>query len=192
MKSRRVIRLTEGDLHRIIRKTVNRLNEEDKKEKGWTKSYDEWSETYGDKEKGEKLSDDWHEKLKKEYPDKKERRKAIHRHCKELDVKNGKTGGKWDKYDKDMNESVRRNVRRTIMEHMFDQPWNQTDIDGSVPEGEDDVFAPDELYGYEDISPTLFDDNDEQYKPKFGKDKDHVISANDYETLNFDDFYPDK
>ena len=192
MKSRRVIRLTEGDLHRIIRKTVNRLNEEDKKEKGWTKSYDEWSETYGDKEKGEKLSDDWHEKLKQEYPNKKERRKAINRHCKELDVKNGKTGGKWDKYDKDMNESVRRNVRRTIMEHMFDHPWNQTDIDGSVPEGEDDVFAPAELYGYEDISPTLFDDNDEQYKPKFGKDKDHVISANDYETLNFDDFYPDK
>ena len=110
----KMIKLTESDIHAIIRNVISRINEEDEKKKGWTDSYDKWSETYGDKKKGEKLSDDWHEKLKQEYPNKKERRKAINRHCKELDAKNGKVGGKWDDYDKDMNESIKRAVTESL------------------------------------------------------------------------------
>ena len=206
--ARRVYRLTESSMRNIINRAVRRINEEDNNGRSWTDAYDEWSDSCGDKEKGEKLSDEWHERLKKEYPNKKDRRRAIHKHCKERDVKNGKTGGKWDNYDKEMSESIRRNVRRTIMEHMFDQPWNETDLDGSRPRSDKEVYRPNELgkgrirkddrveIPFDDTIDGLLSDNDpydstDYFNRDNRKKDDYIITANDYEGLNLDDFYPD-
>ena len=72
----KVIRLTEGDLHRMIRESVNRILKEE-----WRASYDKWANgEYDDAEEGERLNREWTKKLKKQYPNPADRKRATERH----------------------------------------------------------------------------------------------------------------
>lgn len=60
---KQIIRLTEGDLHRIIENCVRKALNED-----WTKTYDKWADSVGmDRDEGEKLVKKWAKELKDEY-----------------------------------------------------------------------------------------------------------------------------
>jgi hypothetical protein len=109
MKQR--IRLTESDLHRIIKNAVKKALRED-----WTKSYDEWSAHKNHKnlctdpehtERGEELNKKWSQELKDEYPDADARRAAFNKHTKQIDKKMGRKD--------DVDESV---VRRAVTESL--------------------------------------------------------------------------
>ena len=112
MKQR--IRLTESDLHRIIKNTVKKVLRED-----WTKSYDEWSAHKNHlnlctdpehAEKGEELNKKWSQELKDEHPNPDDRRKAFNKHTKSIDKKMGKKDD-----DDEIDESV---VRRAVSESL--------------------------------------------------------------------------
>ena len=63
---KQIIRLTEGDLHRIIENCVRKALNED-----WTKAYDKWADNIGmDKKESNKLFKQWSQELKDEYGDK--------------------------------------------------------------------------------------------------------------------------
>lgn len=65
---KQIIRLTEGDLHRIIENCVRKALNED-----WTKDYDKWADNIGmNKDEGEKLRKKWSQELKDEYGDKRD------------------------------------------------------------------------------------------------------------------------
>ena len=101
--AKQIIRLTEGDLHRIIENAVNKIMISEK----WSDTYDKWADgNYKSREEGEKLNKQYNDELKQEFPDKDARRSELSKHCKRRDVKHGKTADKpyWAKYDKDMAE----------------------------------------------------------------------------------------
>lgn len=62
--ARQIIRLTESDLHRIIKKSVNRILRED------------WQDELTDFNRGAG-GESWHDSLKSQYPDRAERMKAL-------------------------------------------------------------------------------------------------------------------
>ena len=63
---KQIIRLTEGDLQRIIENCVRKALNED-----WTKAYDKWADNIGmDKKESNKLFKQWSQELKDEYGDK--------------------------------------------------------------------------------------------------------------------------
>lgn len=108
MQNKKVVRLTESDIMRMIQNTVSKmLVRED-----WRDSYDKWADGKGDNEDDKK----WGEEIKKEYPNADDRRKAFSQHSKERDKKAGKTKDKryWRDYDKDMNESISRAINSSI------------------------------------------------------------------------------
>lgn len=150
MKQR--IRLTESDLHRIIKNTVKKALRED-----WTKSYDEWS-THKNHlnlctdpehaEKGEELNKKWSQELKDEHPNPDDRRKAFNKHTKSIDKKMGK------KDDDDIDESV---VRRAVTESL--NRFMAEDFKKKVNEAFEDDFnaardrhlskSPGSMFGFE-------------------------------------------
>jgi len=79
--AKQIIRLTESDLHRMIRESVDRILKE-----GWKDSYDKWSSgKYENDDDGEKLNRKWNSELKAEHPDKKDRRSEFNKHTKSKD-----------------------------------------------------------------------------------------------------------
>lgn len=104
--AKQIIRLTESDLHRIIKESVNRIiREEDNRD--WTDDYNDWADfKYKDSDEAGKLNRSWTKKVKEKYPDPKERRSAISKHMKTRDVEKGKTKDNkyWRDYDRDMND----------------------------------------------------------------------------------------
>ena len=63
---KQIIRLTEGDLHRIIENCVRKALNED-----WTKAYDKWADNIGmDKKESNKLFKQWSQEVEDEYGDK--------------------------------------------------------------------------------------------------------------------------
>ena len=112
--AKQIIKLTESDLHKIIKNTVKKALRED-----WTKSYDEWSAHKNHlnlctdpehAEKGEELNKKWSQELKDEHPNPDDRRKAFNKHTKSIDKKMGKKDD-----DDDIDESV---VRRAVVESL--------------------------------------------------------------------------
>lgn len=81
---KQIIRLTEGDLHRIIENCVRKALNED-----WTKTYDKWADTiWTDPEEGDRLNKKWSQELKDEYGDK--RGEALNAHCEKRDAERAK------------------------------------------------------------------------------------------------------
>ena len=116
--AKQIIKLTEGDLHKIIENTVNKIMMTE----GWEDSYRKWSKgDYKDNEEGEKLNKQWTKELKAEHPDRKSRANAVKKANTRIDVEKGKTAKdpRWRAYDKDMEGDVdealiRRAVSETI------------------------------------------------------------------------------
>ena len=98
MKSK-TIRLTERDLHNIIRESVEQIISE-----GWEDAYDKWADNIG-AENGEELSKEWQRQLKNEFPDKKRRAYTLTQYMKKRDVRKGKVDSdpKWRDYDSYIN-----------------------------------------------------------------------------------------
>ena len=144
MKQR--IRLTESDLHRIIRNTVKKALRED-----WTKSYDEWSAHKNHKnlctdpestERGEELNKKWSQELKDEYPDADARRAAFNKHTKQIDKKMGR---KDDVDESIVRRAVTESLRRFIKEDFEDMEdeWPEERIDTYIDtEANLDDFPP--------------------------------------------------
>ena len=84
--ARQIIRLTESDLHRIIKKSVNRILREGKYG-DWRDNYEEWMNYSGDdKEEGQRLNRAWNDALKSQYQgDEAGRLRALNNHFREKD-----------------------------------------------------------------------------------------------------------
>lgn len=74
---KKFIRLTEADLHEMIKDSLNRILVSE-----------DWKQELSDFNDG-KGGENWHETAKREIPDAKERHKAIDQHYKERDAKKG-------------------------------------------------------------------------------------------------------
>ena len=81
---KQIIRLTEGDLHRIIENCVRKAIKED-----WTKTYDKWADNFNmERKERDKLLKKWAQELKDEYGDK--RGEAFNSHCEKRDAARAK------------------------------------------------------------------------------------------------------
>jgi len=116
--AKQIIRLTEGDLHRIIENTVKKIIREGKYG-DWRDDYEEWINSIQDKEEGARLNNKWHDSLKQQFNgDKRAMRNALNGHFKEKDAAREKRLSKedpkfldwenaWDKkYDLENNINV--------------------------------------------------------------------------------------
>ena len=84
--ARQIIRLTESDLHRIIKKSVNRILRE-AKYGDWRDDYESWMNYSGDdKDEGNRLNKAWNDSLRNQYQgDEKGRLRALNDHFRERD-----------------------------------------------------------------------------------------------------------
>lgn len=84
--AKQIIRLTEGDLHKIIENTVKKIISEGNYG-DWRDDYEAWINGIQDKEEGTRLNNRWHDSLKQQFNgDKHAMRKALNDHFKEKDA----------------------------------------------------------------------------------------------------------
>lgn len=136
--AKQIIKLTEGDLHKIIEKTVRKIVTEN--DDDWKGSYEKWKNSK-DSEEGEKHNREFTKKLKKAYPDAGKRRHAFNQYAKSKDTstskefeKKWKSSGGEERFNKEyqkkfgknvdsdeMDESIKRVVRESIDKLMTDK-----------------------------------------------------------------------
>lgn len=79
--ARQIIKLTEEDLHKIIRESVNRILKEEGEFGDWRDDYEAWKNFAGDKEEGNALLNKYLNRAKSEFGgDEKARIKALNKH----------------------------------------------------------------------------------------------------------------
>ena len=139
--AKQIIKITESDLHNIIRKTVNRALMSE----GWKETYDKWSKgDYKDNDEGDKLNRQWSKELKAEHPNPSKRRSEFKKHSDSKTTpaakkfeKDWKASGGEERFNKDyekkykkkvdsdseVDEAIRRVVRNVIKE-AFEDDFN--------------------------------------------------------------------
>lgn len=136
--AKQIIKLTEGDLHRIIEKTVRKIVKES--DDDWKESYEKWKKST-DSEEGEKHNREFTRRLKKAYPDAGKRKHAFNQYAKSKDTstskeyeKKWKGSGGEEKFNKEyqkkygksvdsdsMDESIKRAVNESLNKLMTDK-----------------------------------------------------------------------
>ena len=94
--AKQIIRLTEGDLHKIIKESVKKIIREGNYG-DWRDDFDAYNSFLGDPSKGDELGRKYYDKLKQQYNgDKVAMRKAMNDHFKEKDAAREKRLSKTD------------------------------------------------------------------------------------------------
>ena len=119
--ARQIIRLTESDLHRIIKKSVNRVLRE-AKYGDWRDDYESWINYNGDdKEEGQTLNRAWNDALKSQYTDRAERMKELNDHYRK--------------------KNAMRDERMSPEERAREAEWNRKyNIEHGIVDDDDDNF----------------------------------------------------
>ena len=116
--TKQILRLTESDLHKLIRNTVKKVireAEEGEKKEAWQSAYDKWRES-GTEDDNRTFT----RELKKAHPDPKERNLASSKYMKRFDsspakefAKKWKESGKEDKFNKEYQAKYGKSVDAT-------------------------------------------------------------------------------